>query len=144
MLDSFFIYGPPPPGTETGVYQSPLVVLSYIVATFASYTALSLAQQLVGASEAKEKRLLHLGGAFAMGAGIWSMHFIGMLSYKMDMVVTYDPGLTLLSMLIATGFSYGVLAIIAKEKHTLLPVLIGAVLLGFGICGMHYTGMAAM
>jgi PAS domain S-box-containing protein len=144
MLDSFFIYGPPPLGTETGVYQPPLVILSYIVATFASYTALSLAQQLVGASGVQEKRLLHLGGAFAMGAGIWSMHFIGMLSYKMSMVITYDPLLTLLSMLIATGFSYGVLAIITKERLTVIPVLIGAVLLGLGICGMHYTGMAAM
>jgi PAS domain S-box-containing protein len=144
MLDSFFIYGNLPTNIEKGVYRLPLVALSYAVACFASYTALSLAQQLVSAREMWERRILHWGGAFAMGAGIWSMHFIGMLSYKMRMVIEYDPWLTLLSMLIAVAFSYGVLEIIARKQLSTWQVLIGAVLLGIGICSMHYTGMAAM
>ena len=144
MLESFFIYGDLPPNVETGVYQLPLVVLSYVVASFASYTALALAQQIVNSKSIGERRLFHWGGAFAMGAGIWSMHFIGMLSYKMRMVVIYDPALTLLSMLIAIAVAYGVLTIVARERLASWQVLISAVLLGFGICGMHYTGMAAM
>lgn len=144
MLEGFFINGALPAGVEHGTYQLPLVVLSYVVASFASYTALALAQQLVDVTNIREKRLFHWGGAFAMGAGIWSMHFIGMLSYKMRMVVDYDPPLTLLSMLIAIAVAYGVLGIVARERLTLSPILFGAVLLGFGICGMHYTGMAAM
>jgi len=122
----------------------PLVVLSYLVASFASFTALSMAQQLVGAKSPRERSLLHWGGAFAMGAGIWSMHFIGMLSYKMRMAVAYDPWVTLLSMVIAIAVAYGVLGIVAREKLSPRHLLIGAVLLGLGICGMHYTGMAAM
>jgi len=144
MLESFFIYGTLPPTVEKGAYLLPLVVLSYAVAFFASYTALALAQQLVSARGKWEKRLLHWGGAFAMGAGIWSMHFIGMLSYKMRMKVEYDPALTLLSMLIAIAVAYGVLAIIARTQLSQWKILVSAVLLGFGICGMHYTGMAAM
>jgi PAS domain S-box-containing protein len=144
MLESFFIYGALPDNVEKGVYQLPLVLLSYVVASFASYTALALAQQLVNSKSLAEKRLFHWGGAFAMGAGIWSMHFIGMLSYKMRMVVEYDPGLTLLSMFIAILVAYGVLAIVAGQKLSAWHILIGGVLLGLGICAMHYTGMAAM
>ena len=144
MLESLFIYGELPPNVEKGDYQLPLVFLSYSVAVFASYVALSLAYYLTGAKGAVEKRALHWGGAFALGAGIWSMHFVGMLSYKMLMKIEYDPGLTLLSMLIAVIVAYGVLGIVARNRLTLPQIALGGVLLGIGICGMHYTGMAAM
>ncbi|HEU5046636.1 MAG TPA: PAS domain S-box protein [Rickettsiales bacterium] len=144
MLDSFFISGVLPSYIEHGSYQLTLVVLSYAVASFASYTALSLSQQLVSVKNLKGKYLFHLGGAFAMGAGIWSMHFIGMLSYKMHMAVHYNPELTFISMLIAIAVSYGVLGIVAREQLTLRQVLTGSILMGIGICGMHYTGMASM
>lgn len=142
-LETLFIYGDLPSNVEGGSYQLPLVVLSYLVASFASYTALTMAQQLVTSEKPWEKRLFHWGGSFAMGAGIWSMHFIGMLSYKMRMVVTYDPLLTVFSMIIAIIVAYGALAI-AAERLTRGRLLIGGTLLGLGICGMHYTGMAAM
>ena len=144
MLDFFFLHHTFPGIIEKGFYQPPLVLLSYAVASFASYTALSLGQQLAHAQGVWEKRLFHWGGAFAMGAGVWSMHFIGMLSYKMRMVVEYDPLLTLLSMVIAIAVAYGVLNIVARKQITVRQIMVGAVLLGLGICGMHYTGMAAM
>jgi PAS domain S-box-containing protein len=144
MLESFFIFGNLPANAEKGVYHVPLIVLSYIIASFASYTALALVQQLIRAKNSRERFLLHWGGAFAMGAGIWSMHFVGMLSYQMRMAVEYDPFLTLLSMLIAIAVAYGALGIVARERLSLSQILIGAIVLGFGISGMHYTGMAAM
>jgi len=144
ILESFFYYGDPFIYVEKGVYDLPLVILSFLVASFASYTALTMAQHLVEARETREKYLFHWGGAFALGAGIWSMHFVGMLSYKMRMAMTYDPWLTFLSMLIAIVVAYGVLMIVARKRLALPALLIGAILLGLGICGMHYTGMAAM
>lgn len=144
FFDSFFLYEQPLTTVETGVYQLPLVVLSYIVASFASYTALSMAQQLLDARDKRDRRVFHAGGAFAMGAGIWSMHFIGMLSYKMEMVVSYDPFVTFLSMLIAIAVAYEALHILSQERPTLRRIGIGGVMMGFGICAMHYTGMAAM
>ena len=39
--------------------------------------------------------------AIAMGGGIWSMHFIAMLAFIMPMPVTYDVGLTVLSLVVA-------------------------------------------
>ena len=144
MLESFFILGPIPSDAEKGVYQFSLVALSYIVASFASYTALSLAGHLINARTSREKFWLHWGGALALGAGIWSMHFIGMLSYKMRMAIEYDPSLTILSMIIAIAASYGAFEIIAREKVSKLLLGSSGILIGIGICSMHYTGMAAM
>ncbi len=143
-FQSFFFCGSPPANAEKGSYEFPLVFMSYFVASLASYTALSMAQQLVAAKDAAEKRFFLWGGAFAMGAGIWAMHFTGMLSYKMRMAMTYDTSLTVVSMIIAIIVSYAVLSIVSAEHLPLRRLLVSAVLLGLGICGMHYTGMAAM
>src|SRR5690349_10026197 len=110
MLDQYFLYGPRPEHAEIGTYDPWLVFLSYVVATIGSYTGLILALQMAQAKTRQIRDLLHIGGAFSLGSGIWSMHFIGMLAFKMNMVMTYDPWLTLLSMIIAVGIAWGVLA----------------------------------
>src|ERR1700733_10944357 len=98
MLENFFFYGEVPPYAESGIYTPFLVLVSYIVASFGSYTGLTLATYMFDAKDQRSRRLMHISGAFALGSGIWSMHFIGMLAYKMRMAVTYDPVLTVLSM----------------------------------------------
>src|SRR5262245_37477888 len=144
MLDAFFIFGDVPHMAEHGSYNLLRVVLSFCVATFASYTALALAHELVSAQTSVERRGLHWGGALAMGVGIWAMHFIGMLSHKMTLAVEYDPWITLLSLLIAIGVAYGVFVIVARQELTPPQILIGGTLLGLGVCGMHFPGMAAL
>ena len=133
----------------SGTYDLQLVVLSVIVAAAASYAALDLARR-VTASEGWRTRTWLVGGAFAMGAGIWSMHFIGMLAFKLPIRMAYDPFITLLSMVIAmvtSGFALAIvsrLAIISRTEVDLPVLIAGGVIMGAGICGMHYTGMAAM
>lgn len=147
MLENFFLTGDIPSNIESGTYSISLVILSYLVAIFASYVAINLAEHLMKAKQSwyrPYKDLLHISGAFAMGAGIWAMHFIGMLAYKMDMLITYDAFLTFLSMVVAVIFSWFVLKIVTFEKLRIRHILLGGTLLGIGICGMHYTGMAAM
>ena len=144
ILDYFFIFSAIPPTAETGTYIPYLVVLSYIIASLGSFTGLRLATDIQKAQTKKQERFLHIGGAFAFGSGIWSMHFIGMLAYKMDMAVSYDTALTALSMLIAVLIAYDVLTVIRSGKLNVLRLVWGAVLLGTAICAMHYTGMAAM
>ena len=144
FLPSFFFYKQAAAPFAHGVYKTDLVFLSYMVASAASYVALFMTRCMVEADHPKEKRLFHWGGAFAMGAGIWAMHFIGMLSYKMRMEVDYNPLITFISFLIAAVVAYNVFGIVGHEKLTWRAWLAGAVLLGFGICTMHYTGMAAM
>jgi len=127
----------------TGTYNIWLVALSYLAAVVASYVALTLAQRVTEASGRAEIYWL-TGGAVTMGTGIWSMHFIGMLAFSLDMPMSYDFPVTLLSHLIAiivSGF-----ALYEVSRKTLTPTRLGiaAVLMGIGICAMHYTGMAAM
>lgn len=144
MLDQFFILGPLPEKVETGTYIFPYVLLSYIIASLASFTALSLADRLVEEKQ-KDRQILWLaGGSFALGAGIWSMHFIGMVAFKMDMLVEYDPTLTIFSMFVAIFIAFFVFQIVKASTLTIDKLLFSATLLGLGICTMHYSGMAAM
>lgn len=144
MLENFFIFGEIPSRAEDGTYNFFLVALSYIIACFASFLALEYASTISDKDNKKEIIFWKLNGSFILGAGIWSMHFIGMLAFKTNMLLTYDPFWTIFSMLVAIAIAYGVFTIITKEKLTVPLVLFGAIVLGIGICTMHYTGMAAM
>lgn len=145
MLDNFFVYGAVPANAEYGTYNHLLIILSYLVASLASYSALDFAAYLVSRkSKSMNKKFAHIAGAFVLGGGIWAMHFIGMLSYKMDMFVEYDPVMTIVSMAAAMILAYAVLHIVKSRVMAMRTVFIGAILLGLGICTMHYTGMAAM
>ncbi|WP_133660875.1 EAL domain-containing protein [Paraburkholderia sp. BL10I2N1] len=125
-------------------YNFWLVLVSLAVATLASYTALDLASRI---SLLTGSRLRHAwlgGGATAMGVGIWAMHFIGMLAFSLPISLGYDAGITGYSLAIAIVVSYFALHITARAVLTPVRLVSGGILMGFGISGMHYTGMAAM
>jgi diguanylate cyclase (GGDEF)-like protein len=127
----------------SGSYNFWLVFVSLAVASLASYTALDLASR-ISASKGLAARLWLLGGAFSMGTGIWSMHFIGMLAFNLPIPMGYDMSVTLLSMLIAILVSGFALLMVTGSTLSKRNLLIGGVLMGMGISSMHYTGMAAM
>jgi diguanylate cyclase (GGDEF)-like protein len=128
-----------------GSYNPLLVALSLLVAMLASYTTLDLAAR-IRALEATGLRRLRwlLGGAAAMGTGIWSMHFIGMLALRMPMEMGYDVRITGLSFLIAVLISGFALQVVTSRELGRRRLILGGVLMGLGIAAMHYTGMAAM
>ncbi len=130
-----------PPVSVT--YDLGLVALSYAVATLASFTALSFAWR-VARTEATASRRWLAGGAISMGAGIWSMHFVGMLAYHSGMPVSYDPLLTSASVVIAILSSGAALRIGTRPGLTWTRIGVAGVVLGGGIAGMHYIGMASM
>jgi diguanylate cyclase (GGDEF)-like protein len=126
-----------------GSYNNWVVLLSVVVAILASYTALDLASRITASTGAAAAAWL-LGGAFAMGMGIWSMHFIGMLAFRLPMAMSYDVGITLVSMLIAIAVSGFALHTVTRTSLSTRNLAAGGVLMGIGISSMHYTGMAAM
>ena len=126
-----------------GNYDARLVILSVMVAILASYTALDLAGR-VTQSSGRAARLWLLSGAISMGAGIWSMHFIGMLAFELPIRVAYDIPLTAASLLIAMIVSGFALRTASAPTLTWLQLGRGGILMGAGICMMHYTGMFAM
>ena len=138
------MFGPILNGNEiTGEYDFALVLLSYLIATFASYTALDLAMR-IGEGQGNSTKIWLGGCAFSMGGGIWSMHFTGMLAFKLPISITYDLNLTLGSLLIAvfpSGFSF----FYATQKPIkFYRVGLGGIVMGIGVAVMHYSGMQAM
>jgi len=125
-----------------GHYEAPLVILSILVAIFASYTALSLAAR-VGPSRGSAP-LWIAGGAFAMGTGIWGMHFVGMLAFRLPIALGYDLGITLVSWLLPVGVSGLALWQLAQDRLSRERLALSGLLLGVGINAMHYVGMSAM
>ena len=80
----------------------------------------------------------------ALGGGIWSMHFIAMLAFLMPMPMSFDIGLTALSLLVAMGVTGAGFYVIGTRRATPLQLALSGVFMGIGIVAMHYTGMAAM
>lgn len=126
-----------------GHYEPLLVFVSILVAILASYTALSLAMR-VRQAQGRAPYFWIAGGALAMGSGIWAMHFIGMLAFRLPMPVGYDPLITFASWLlpvVASGLALWHVRHGAVRRRQLAW---SAVLMGLGINAMHYTGMAGM
>ncbi|TCG03559.1 bifunctional diguanylate cyclase/phosphodiesterase [Paraburkholderia steynii] len=127
-----------------GTYNLWLVALSLAVATLASYTALDLSGRIALLGNTRLRLAWRAGGATAMGIGIWSMHFIGVLSFSLPIPVGYDFWITGASLVIAILVSGFALYAITRAQLTWRRLVAGSVLMGFGIAGMHYTGDAAM
>ncbi|WMN60661.1 PAS domain S-box protein [Pseudoalteromonas xiamenensis] len=127
-----------------GNYHSGLVILSVFIAIFASFMALQVNSQAQKTSSNRRQSMMRLVGSFALGGGIWSMHFIGMLAFSLCTPIRYGWILTLLSMLPGICASWVVLNFIQNQTKRLMPLLVGGVLMGAGIGTMHYAGMAAM
>ncbi len=124
-------------------YDYRLVALSVGIAILASYAALDLAGR-VTANRGLARLFWLAGGAFAMGSGVWSMHYIGMLAYRLPMPVYYHIPTVVLSFLAAVLASLTALSVVSREQVKPTGVVIGSLVMGSGISIMHYTGMAAM
>jgi PAS domain S-box-containing protein len=126
-----------------GSYNFPLVALSVLVAMSASYVALDFAER-VTATKGSARMAWLLCGAAAMGTGIWSMHFTGMLAFRLPVPVVYHWPTVLLSFVIAATSSAVSLYVVSRPKLIFARAIASGIAMGLGIAVMHYTGMAAM
>ncbi|MBH0156696.1 EAL domain-containing protein [Fictibacillus sp. 5RED26] len=127
----------------SSTYHIPLVSLSIIIAVIASYAALDLGIQ-VQKTKSYARYIWMISGAFAMGMGIWAMHFVAMLAFHLSISVTYDVTLVIVSIIPAILSSGIALYIISRPVMGKKQVLLGALFMATGIVSMHYTGMEAM
>ncbi|QJU58576.1 response regulator [Sphingomonas sp. AP4-R1] len=128
----------------TGSHDPILVTISLLIAVVTSFTALDLAGR-VRAADGWTRRLWLAAAAVAMGGGIWAMHFVAMLALVMPgMALSYDVGLTLLSLLVAIGATG--IAFVARDRLGIRygGLVLAGLLMGGGVAAMHYIGMAAM
>src|SRR5437016_14018786 len=134
-----------PIAAYSGGYNAGLVALSVVVATLAAFVALSISSRIVAANSRGARWAWASAGAMAMGGGIWSMHFIGMLAFSLPCGVTYAPVGTVLSMIpgiLASGVALHVIS--QRTDPGFKRLAVGGVLMGGAIGLMHYSGMAAM
>jgi NO-binding membrane sensor protein with MHYT domain len=131
------------PMIATGTHDPYLVALSILVAAFASYTALDLGAR-VGVARGLARRVWLVAAAVTMGGGIWSMHFVAMLAFKMPLAMSYDVGLTILSLVVAIFVTSGGFYVISRQNASPRRLVLSGIFMGVGIVAMHYTGMAAL
>jgi len=118
-------------------YDGTGIAASVTIAIFACFCAFEMARRR------EQGRYWLALGAVMLGLGIWSMHFIGMSSFRLNCSVAYDPWLTLLSALPGVAAAAIALRATASPRIGHLKLLLAGVVMGGGVGLMHYTGMAA-
>ncbi|MDP9206763.1 MAG: ATP-binding protein [Gemmatimonadota bacterium] len=124
-------------------YNFPLVILSVVVATIGAYVAIEIAQR-VRVTGGRRRILWSCVGALALGLGIWSMHFVGMIALRLPVPVWYDALLIGVSIIAAVGGC--AIAFVIFNRGTVNSWLVGlaSIFMGLAIASMHYTGMAGI
>jgi hypothetical protein len=145
LIDLHALFSPPsdPSLLATGSYHPWLVALSIAVAIFASWMALRLTAHASETSGRSLRTVALITGSVSLGAGVWAMHFIGMLAFSVC-AVTYDPAITIGSLLPSIAASALALWLIGRRDIRPWQLIAGGIAVGTGIGAMHYTGMAAM
>lgn len=125
-------------------YNYFLVILSLLVASFAAYALLVALEQtwLVGTNKAlKHWKIL---GSVVSGLGIWAMHFTGMLAFMLPIPVSFDVGLTILSVFTPMVGAYFSIRLLAKQDFSFVTVQCSALCLTIGLTSMHFIGIEAI
>ncbi|WP_374361501.1 PAS domain S-box protein [Pseudoduganella danionis] len=128
----------------SGSYSLPLVALSILIAVFSSMMAMQMAGLAQLAETRVHKQFALLSGSVALGVGIWSMHFIGILAYSFCATVSYSKLLTAMSMVPGILASWFALNLLSKDDFSKRELLVSGTVMGAGIGLMHYSGMAAI
>ncbi|OAS12678.1 MHYT domain-containing protein, partial [Methylobacterium platani] len=129
---------------HAGSHDPVLVALSIAIATLAAYVALDLAGRM-NAATGWARRAWLAAAAGVLGGGVWSMHFVGMLAFRLPGIeITYAPGLTLLSLVLPVAVTAIGLAVARRPGGGGGAIALAGLVTGLGIVLMHYTGMAAM
>lgn len=124
-------------------YESWLVLLSIVMAIQGAYVGLSLAVQIADAAGAR-RRLLLAGATVSLALAIWTMHFVGMLSVRLNFQVDYLVFPTLLSFLVCAIVVGAAVHATSSGPLTMMRLTLSACLMGGGIFSMHYIGMSAL
>jgi len=139
-----FVFSPPDSSLlYAGQYDPKLVAFSVVMAIFAAYAALLVSRRVADCSGGPVRLAWIALSGVSLGCGIWAMHFVGMLAFSLPCATTYDPWITLASMvpgILASGLAN---ALISRPRLSRRQLVGGGLLLGSGIGSMHYLGMAA-
>ncbi|GAQ61344.1 MULTISPECIES: MHYT domain-containing protein [Streptomyces] len=84
-------------------------------------------------------------GSAAIGSGIWTMHFVAMMGFKvLQTPVGYDPLMTFASLAVAIVMVGIGIFMVTSKGATGAALFTGGTITGLGIASMHYLGMAGL
>src|ERR1700731_1930177 len=126
-----------------GHYDYRIVTLSVLLGVIGGYCTIELAER-VTASRNRPRLYWWIGGSIAMAIGTWSMHYTGMLAFRLPIPVLYDWPTTFLSYLASLFASLVGLFVVSRREMGFMRAFIGSIFMGGGIVALHYTGMASM
>lgn len=144
FLKHYFILDADQLSFVEGSYNYWLVSLSIFISIFASWISLYMLKRFSNLENQYSRLAILFTSSFSMGGAVWSMHFIGMMSFDLCTKVTYHKSITILSILPSFIASYFALQTLNKKKITRKELISVGILVGAGIGFMHYMGMAAM
>jgi len=127
-----------------GSYNWVLVVTSILIAIFSSYTSLDMSARFFGKDKTSPANVWILLGAFIMGSGVFSMHFVAMLAFQLPIEVTYNIYWTLFSWVSAVLGAWLSFRVISTSEMKGITIGASGILLGLGVILMHYSGMEGM
>ncbi len=113
-----------------------LVAIALVLCLFACWTAGTLLSR-ARLSRNRQREIWTTAAALVFGAGIWSTHFIAMLAFQTSFPVSYAIDWTAYSIFIAIAISALGFRLLLRPGRAVL----GGVIVGLGICAMHYVGM---
>ncbi len=120
-------------------YDLPLTLLSILPAIAAALLGFKLLRQ----PQIQTTQIMV--SSLMMGLGISVMHYTGMAALKMSPAIGYDPLIFGASVLIAVLASAGALLMMYEDERfkriPLLRFVLGALMMGSAISGMHYLAM---
>ncbi|TGN20432.1 MHYT domain-containing protein [Leptospira idonii] len=143
-LNQFFLFDSTNVVLLDGTYNPWLVLLSIGIAIFASCISLHFLSQFPNVHSKNSRILILLTSSLAQGSAVWSMHFLGMLSFELCTRVTYNELLTFISFFPALIASTMTLSFLTKENPRIRELILAGTIVGAGIGAMHYVGMSAM
>ena len=123
------------------IYDPVFVVTSVLIAVIASLISFSLSARTAKSDFKNERAIWSVAAACFLGFGIWAMHFVGMIAYTLPIEVSYDPLITLVSIIPAIFAS---LIVVAYHPEKSRNLWLSSLLMGVGIGSMHYVGMMAL
>lgn len=144
FMNSFFLTSALSSDRILYSYDWPTVAVSIIVAVISSILSLQVAGVARLARSSVLRQFALISGSLALGGGIWSMHFLGMLAIDVGLHVHYDSLITLVSIAPSIFASWVALQILSSNSISSRHLIIGGTLVGAGIGAMHYSGMMAM
>ena len=125
-------------------YDSTLVIVSILVAVATCYAAFSMEELVFKTAYKKFEKSILVASGLILGLAIWAMHFVGMLAIHLPESYHFDLGLTTLSYMVGAIASIFAVWLTSRPTLPLPRLILGAVFMGLGIAGMHYTGMMAL